>query len=60
MAYRTSSQRNELARHLAMALIAPVRGPALHTFFPGSETSCLEITPKARGFQDTRPVSMRA
>ena len=31
----------------AMALIAPVRGPALHTFFPGSETSCLEITPKS-------------
>jgi ParB family transcriptional regulator, chromosome partitioning protein len=44
-AYRTSALRNELAQHPGTALIALVHGMALNTFFPGSEASCLEITP---------------
>jgi ParB family transcriptional regulator, chromosome partitioning protein len=45
-AYRTSALRNELAQHPATALLALVHALALDTFFPGSESSCLEITPK--------------
>lgn len=46
-AYRTSTLRNELAQHLATALIALVHALALATFFKGSEGSCLDITPKS-------------
>jgi ParB family transcriptional regulator, chromosome partitioning protein len=36
-----------LAQHPATALLALVHALALDTFFPGSEGSCLEITPKS-------------
>jgi ParB family chromosome partitioning protein len=46
-AYRTSALRNELAQHPATALLALIHTLTLATFFPGSDASCLEITPKS-------------
>jgi ParB family transcriptional regulator, chromosome partitioning protein len=45
-AYRTSALRNELAEHPGTAFLALVHALTLDLFFPGSEASCLEITPK--------------
>ncbi len=45
-AYRTSALRNELAKHPVTAFLALVHVLALDLFYPGSEASCLEITPK--------------
>jgi ParB family chromosome partitioning protein len=54
-AYRTSALRNELAQHPATALLALIHTLTLATFFPGSEASCLEITPKSAGLSGHAP-----
>jgi ParB family chromosome partitioning protein len=46
-AHRTIALRNELALHSDTALLALVHTLTLHTFFQGSDGSCLEIAPRS-------------
>jgi ParB family chromosome partitioning protein len=54
-AYRTSALRNELAQRPATALIALVHALTLATFVEGSQSSCLEITPKSASLSGHAP-----